>query len=95
MSLRSRTGLVILGRTPGAVPGIVYGMDKDTARDELRRAAMILRSHDAAREELQRRRDEALAAARAAGVSWVQMQEDSGLSVGAVRSALAREVPGE
>ncbi|OFT60190.1 MULTISPECIES: hypothetical protein [Corynebacterium] len=65
-------------------------MEKEAARENLRRAALNLRSHDAVRDMLQRERDQALADARAAGATWVEMQSDSGLTVGAVQSGLVR-----
>lgn len=90
MLLRSRTGLGVLIHTQATIDGIVYGMEKEAARENLRRAALNLRSHDAVRDMLKRERDKALADARAAGVTWVEMQSDSGLTVGSVRTVLAR-----
>lgn len=61
-------------------------------REELRRAAAELAVHDEYRGVLLRRRDWALVRARDAGVSWRDLQADSGLSVGAVRKAIRRMV---
>ena len=60
------------------------------AREQLRAIAAELAVLDSRRSELAKQRDGALAAARAAGVSWVALQGDSGLSVGAVAKALKR-----
>ncbi|MCK7676344.1 hypothetical protein [Corynebacterium pygosceleis] len=65
-------------------------MDPIKARLRVRAASQALRSIDEERERALAARDECLRDARSAGVSWVQMADDSGLSVGALRKALRR-----
>lgn len=60
------------------------------AREQLRAVAAELAVIDSRRLEIAARRDVALAAARASGASWAQLQGDSGLTVGAVAKALKR-----
>ena len=64
--------------------------DNHEAREQLRAIAAELTILDSKRSELAKRRDVALAAARASGASWVELQGDSGLSVGAVAKAFKR-----
>lgn len=65
--------------------------DRDVARERVRRAADALRRHDLMRAALLADRDRLMVEAREAGVTWTQLQDDSGLSVGAVRKALGRK----
>lgn len=65
--------------------------DKKTQmREGLRRLAQELDDLDARREELVTERDALMADARDAGVSWTEMQADTGLSVRSVAKSLKR-----
>lgn len=64
--------------------------DRNVIRERLRYASEALRRHDLMRAALVADRDSLLAEARDNGVSWVDLQADSGLSVGAVRKSLER-----
>lgn len=99
-ALGSRTGLA--GQAPygleltageSTVPGKVSGMgevDVEVARQRVREAAAALAECDRRRAELMEARNSALRAARAAGVRWVDMQADAGLSVAGVQKILAK-----
>lgn len=70
--------------------------DKQTRlREGLRRLARELDDLDARREELVMERDALMFDARDAGVSWTEMQSDTGLSVRSVAKSLKRAQAGE
>lgn len=62
------------------------------ARERLREVAAELAALDSKRAELAGLRDSALVDARAAGASWVELQGDSGMTVGGVAKAFKRVV---
>lgn len=64
--------------------------DSHAARERLRAIAAELAALDSKRAELVELRDSALVDARAAGVSWVELQDDSGMTVGGVAKAFKR-----
>lgn len=65
--------------------------DKKTRmREGLRRLAQELDDLDVRREELVTERDALMVDARDAGVSWTEMQADTGLSVRSVAKSLKR-----
>ena len=64
--------------------------DSHAARERLREIAAELAALDSRRAELVALRDSALVDARAAGASWVELQGDSGMTVGGVAKAFKR-----